>query len=344
MLDGLRFEVLRADAGGCTAAGGAERTPRRACPDAGCAARRLRTVALSGAPERLRPRAAAGAVTRPRLRAARPLVRCPSLTLATLLVLPTAPRAARGAPCSVSPSASVFSQRRLLAVREPARVRRDAGGARRRCRAAVLRLSSLFSPGRASAGYAWRGPRAALRGCGQLGACRVLGRSPSGCAAGSSPASPGSPSATAQSPTGPLAGFAPLLGVLRRRLLAAAVAALLALVVPHVRRAHLLCEPAGAAIAARRRGPARGAADHRMDRARAARRSPSACCRATSPQELKFDRAASPRRDARPTPGSRGEPRTLIVLPETALPLFLGERRPSTSRAPAAAPSRATAM
>ena len=127
----------------------------------------------------------------------------------------------------------------------------------------------------------------------------------------------------------------------------------------------LLALAAGALVAGRcsaswRSVARRSAAPRRVDRRRGRAGRASRCCRATSPQELKFRPERYARDRSRPTRGSpRRRDARLIVLPETAVPRFLDRvdpaylaaarrgraqqrRRPAARRAATAPPTATT--
>ena len=151
---------------------------------------------------------------RVRLRAVLRVAACRSRALAVLFARVGAQRlAAAGRALGIRLRPGLLPRRRVVGVREPARLRRDARGARRASRPSLFCAYLALFP--ALAGWLARALRArspAARLALRAGGVR---RAASGCAAGSSPAFRGSTLGTSQAPASPLAGFAPRRGRVR---------------------------------------------------------------------------------------------------------------------------------
>ncbi len=182
-------------------------------------------------------------------------------------------------------------------------------------------------------------PRAA-RGARRAASSRRCGRSPNGCAAGSSPAFPGSRSATRRRSTRRSRASRPLGGVygvvassprLRRRAAAGA-------------------SRIGAGALARRPRPSRslgvagaGLRRCRVDRAGGRAGHGRACCRATSPQDLKCDPARYARTLEHLRAARRAQPRAAHRAARDRAAALSRQRRPGLPRAPARGARSATA-
>ena len=264
----------------------------------------------------------------------------PILALAVLFARVGAQRlAAAGVRFPASPSASgYFLAGVVVGVREPARFRRHAAGARRaRDVPASAPTSRSFRRWPAGLAVRWargvrrRAPRARARG---------LRAAANGCAAGSSPAFRGSRWAPRRCPRSPLAGFAPYVGSYGVSLAAAGVAALLAALAVARSGARARLALAAAARGALRGGRPRAAAA--VDAARGRAGLAWRCCRATCPQHLKWREDMRARRPGGlPAHDLRGAarawswsrrprcPRSSTSCPRTTSPACASTRRAS---------------